>query len=310
MKNKNWTMLLILAALWGPSFLFIKIAVHDFPPLTLVAARLVIGAGLLYGILRLRGQTLPRGWRAWRKFVFIGFFANALPFSLFSIGEQFTDSGPAAILNGTTPIFTVIFTHFLISDEKLTPGKIGGVLISFGGILLLFLPEFQTLLRGESLKGPLATWGLLAFLAASICYGVSLTFGRLHLRGLPPLVGPTAQLICASVMMLPVALVVERPFNLSPGAPAVYSMLALAVFGTALAYLVYYRLVDTASATFISLVTYILPPVGIVLGAVFLHEQPGWYALAGCGLIIFGVMIVNGVFTNFWRYLTQPEAVT
>ena len=269
--------------------------------MTLVAIRLSVAAIVLYGILRFNGKTLPTGWSFWKKFMIMGFFANALPFTLFSFGEQFADSGAASILNGTTPIFTVLIAHFFVSDERLNLSRLGGVLIGFVGILLIFFPDFQALLRGEGLTGGMTTIGLLAFIVAAACYGVAIVYGRLQLRGLPPLVGPAAQLICSSMMILPVAILFEKPFQLSPGLPAIGSSLILGFFGTALAYLVYYKLIDSAGATFISLVTYLLPPIGVVLGIIFLNEKPGWYSLAGLTLIILGVMVVNGVAKTTWK---------
>jgi drug/metabolite transporter (DMT)-like permease len=293
--------LLLLASLWGPSFLFIKIAVEDFPPMTLVAIRLTIAAMVLYTILRLNGKNLPAGWDFWKKFLVMGFFANALPFTLFSFGEQFADSGAASIVNGTTPIFTVLIAHFFVSDERLNLSRLGGVLIGFVGILLIFFSDFQALLRGEGLTGGMTTIGLLAFILAAACYGVAIIYGRLQLRGLPPLVGPAAQLICSSGMILPMAIIFEKPFQLTPGLPAIGSSLILGFFGTAMAYLVYYKLIDSAGATFISLVTYLLPPIGVVLGVIFLNERPGWYSLVGLTFIILGVMVVNGTVATTWK---------
>ncbi|HUF39841.1 MAG TPA: EamA family transporter [Anaerolineales bacterium] len=295
MKSNNLALLGLLALLWGPSFLFIKIAVEQIPPLTLVAIRLGLAAVFLYLVLKISGRSLPRGWSEWKKFVVMGFFANALPFVLFSFGEQFADSGAASILNGTTPIFTVLLAHYFIEDERLTANRFIGVMIGFLGILLIFAPDLARLVNGQALESTAAVIGLLAFIVASICYGFAIVYGRKRLRGLPPLVGPAAQLICAAAMVLPLSLLVDRPFTLTPGLPALLSAGALGLFGTAFAYLVYYRLVDQAGATFISLVTYLLPPIGVVLGILVLAEQPGVYALVGMGVIIGGVMIVNRV---------------
>ncbi len=304
MKNKNLFLLILLALLWGPSFLFIKVAVQDFPPVTLVAIRLTLAAVFLYATLLLNRRKLPREWATWRKFIFMGFFANALPFFLFSYGEQFADSGAASILNGTTPIFTVVFANFLIADERFTNRRVGGVLLGFTGILFIFYPDLLAMIAGRGLQGGPETLGLLAFIGASICYGISISYSRANLRGLAPLVGPASQLICASAITLPVALLVERPFNLSPEMPAVASAIALGLFGTAIAYLVYYRLLDSVSATFLSFVTYLLPPIGVLLGVVFLNEKPGWYSFAGLVLIILGVMVINGTFSLFARRQT------
>ncbi len=309
MKNKNLFWLLVLAALWGPSFLFIKVAVQDFPPLTLVSLRLGMAAVVLYAMLRLSGGRLPRDFAFWKKFLFMGFFANTLPFTLFSFGEQFADSGAASILNGSTPIFTVLIAHFLIEDEHLTPSRLGGVLLGFIGILFIFLPDFRALISGNTLRGGMETIGLAAFIVAAICYGIAIVYGRLRLRGLPRLVGPSAQLICSTAMALPLALIIEQPFQLTPSLAAWGAAGILGIFGTAIAYLVYYRLVDTASATFLSFVTYLIPPIGVILGMVFLHEQPGWYSLAGLVLIILGVMIVNGTFPHTWDRLRRVNLV-
>ncbi|RME41738.1 MAG: EamA family transporter [Caldilineae bacterium] len=301
----NWLWLLVLAALWSPSFLFIKLALVDVPPLTLAATRLTLAAIILVSVLHLRGERLPRRWEVWRKFFFMGFFANALPFALFSLGELVADSGMAAILNGTTPIFTVILAHFFIGDERLNMQKLGGVLIGFAGIVLLFAPEVQ----GNWARGG-SVWGLVAFAVAAMSYGIGIVYARRNLRGLPPLVGPAAQLTMASVYLLPVALWVDRPFGIRPGLPAIGSLLALAVFGTALAFMLYYHLIERASATFLSLVTYILPPAGLLLGVIFLDESPGWQAVVGCGLIIVGVMVVNGAIGAAWQRWVQPSAVS
>ena len=208
-------------------------------------------------------------------------------------------------MNGTIPIFTVIFAHFFISEEQLSFEKLSGVLLGFGGILLVFLPDFQALLHVDGFEGDLETIGLLAFVGASICYGIAIVYSRRYLRGLSPLVGPTSQLICSSLMMLPVALTLEQPLNVRPDVSSSLSLLVLGIFGTAFAYLVFYHLLENASATFLSLVTYFLPPIGIVLGIIFLNERPGWNPLVGCTLIILGVMIVNGIVVQFWNRICR-----
>jgi drug/metabolite transporter (DMT)-like permease len=308
MKNKNILLLFLLATMWGPSFLFIKVAVQDFTPITLVAIRLSLAAIFLFVTLSVNKKKLPRAWTTWRKFVFMGFFANALPFVLFSFGEQYAESGAASILNGTTPIFTVIFANFLIEDERFTANRVGGVLLGFLGILLIFFPDLQGLLSGQGLHGGPETLGLISFIGASACYGIAITYSRANLRGLAPLVGPTMQLICAAGITLPLALIAERPFSLSPGLPSIGAATALGLFGTAIAYLIYYRLLDNVSATFISFVTYLLPPIGVLLGVIFLDEQPGWYSFAGLVLIILGVMVINGLISDLVRRRRPPKA--
>jgi drug/metabolite transporter (DMT)-like permease len=289
MRLKNFLWLLFLAALWGPSFLFIKVGVAEIPPLTLVVGRVGLAGISLYLILRAQGRNLMPWGQIWVHLAVVALVQNALPFVLFSWGEQYIDSGLAAILNGTTPLFTLMLAHFFTHDDRLTPTKAVGTLIGFGGLLILIGPS---LLGGVQAT----TWGLLAVTVASASYGVAIVYSRRHLRGLPSLVGPTTQLLLATLMMMPLALLFERPFELPiPSWPALSSLLALSVFGTALAFVVYYYLIERVSATYVSMVTYLVPIFGVILGVLILDERLGWNAYLGCALILLGVMIVNGV---------------
>jgi drug/metabolite transporter (DMT)-like permease len=289
MRLKNFLWLLFLAALWGPSFLFIKVAVADIPPLTLVVGRVGIAGISLYLILRAQGRNLMPWGQVWAHLAVVAVVQNALPFVLFGWGEQYIDSGLAAILNGTTPLFTLMLAHFFTHDDRLTPTKAVGTVIGFGGLLFLIGPSL--------LAGVQATvWGLLAVTIASASYGVAIIYSRRHLRGLPPLVGPASQLLLAALFMIPLALLFERPFELpAPSWPALGSLLALSIFGTALAFVVYYYLIERVSATYVSMVTYLVPIFGVILGVLVLNERLGWNAYLGCALILLGVMIVNGV---------------
>ncbi len=298
MRNFLW--LVLLASLWGPSFLFIKIAVEDIPPLTMVVGRVGVAATLLYLILRMQGRNLPKFGVTWKHFAFMAFFQNALPFALFNWGEQHIDSALAAILNGTTPLFTIILAHIFADDDRLTPAKVLGVLVGFGGLLLLIAPS---LLEGMQAT----TWGLLAVAIAAACYGIAIVYSRVNLRGLPPLVAPTAQLGLAALFVLPLSLFIEQPFSLpAPSLAALGSLVTLAVFGTALAFLIFYHIIERVSASYVSMVTYMVPVFGVILGVLVLNEQLGWNAYAGCALILAGVMIVNGVFDRSITWLRRP----
>lgn len=293
--------LIFLALLWGPSFLFIKVAVHDIPPFTLAAGRVVLAAGALFLVLRLQGRSLPKFGPVWKHFAVMGIASNALPFVLFCWGEQYIDSALAAILNGTTPIFTIILAHFFTTDDHLTPTKSIGVVLGFAGLIAML---------GPALAGGLqaTTWGLLAITVAAASYGVAVVYARQNLRGQPPLIGPTAQLIIASIVLVPISLIIEQPYRLPwPAWPAVGSLLTLALLGTALAFVIYYWILERASATFLSMVTYMVPIVGTTLGVMVLNERPGWNAYLGCVLIILGIMVVNGVFRviNPRRWVTE-----
>lgn len=293
---QSFIWLLFLASLWGPSFLFIKVAVGDIPPFTLALLRVGIASILLYLILRFQGRRLPGFGPIWRHFAVMGFFANALPFALFSWGEIYIDSALAAILNGTTPLFTIILAHLFISDDRLTPVKAGGVMLGFGGLMLLIGPSLFEGIHAT-------TWGLLAVAVAAASYGVGIVYAQKNLRGLPPLVAPNAQLIMATIYLLPLSLFFERPLSMPlPSWAAIGSVLMLATLGTALAFVIYYRVMEMTTATYLSMVTYLVPVFGVILGVAVLKEQPGWNAYAGCVLILAGVMVVNGVFKSIrWR---------
>lgn len=292
MNGKNLLLLILLAALWGPSFLFIKVAVEDIPPLTLVLGRVAIGATFLLIVLWAGGRRLPRERRLWRHLAVVAMLHNALPWVLLSWGEQYIDSALASILNGTTPIFTIILAHFLVPGDRLTASKMLGVLLGFAGLFLLILPSLAD-------GAQASTWGLIAVTAAAAIYGVAMIYSRNHLRGLPPLVAPASQLLLATAYMAPPALLFDRPWALPlPSTAALLSLLLLGILGTGLAFIVYYRLLETANPTYISMVTYVIPIFGVILGVIVLGEQLTWYALAGFAFILLGVMVVNGLFAN------------
>lgn len=289
MKLKNFLLLVLLASLWGPSFLFIKVAVEEIPPLTMVLGRVATGALVLLFLLRLQGSRLPKWGPVWKHIAVVALIHNAIPFVLFSWGEQYIDSALAAILNGTVPFFTIILAHFFAQNDRITPVKLVGILVGFAGMVLLALPSF-----GDGLQA--TSWGMLAVTAASFLYGVAIVYTRNNLRGLQPLAAPTGQMIIASLYMLPLSLLIDRPYLLPmPSLAALGSMLALGVLGTAAAFTVYYKLLERASASYVSMTTYIIPVFGVILGAIVLKEAITWERVAGCALILVGVMIVNGL---------------
>jgi drug/metabolite transporter (DMT)-like permease len=292
MKLKNLLLLVLLASLWGPSFLFIKVAVEDIPPMTMVLGRVGIGAIVLLFLLRLQGSRLPKWGPVWKHIAVVALIHNAIPFVLFSWGEQYIDSALAAILNGTVPFFTILLAHFFAENDRITPVKVIGILVGFGGMVLLAVPSF-----GDGLEA--TTWGILAITAASFLYGVAIVYTRNNLRGLQPLAAPTGQMMIATLYMLPFSLLIDRPYLLPmPSLASLGSVLALGVLGTALAFTVYYKLLERASASYVSMTTYMIPVFGVILGAIVLNEAITWERVAGCGLILLGVMIVNGLLTS------------
>ncbi|MGE3800215.1 MAG: DMT family transporter [Candidatus Kapaibacterium sp.] len=286
----HWILLFLMALLWGPSFLAIKYGLRDIPPLSLAAGRVVIATLLLYGIMRMKGNRFPRTFEFWKKFTIMGFLANALPFSLLMIGETKAPSALAAIFNGFTPVATAIIAHVVIAEERLTAKTFFGVVLGFAGILLLFVPSLS-----EGFAGNDRLIGLICFGVMAISYGFSITYSRVALRGYPGFVGPTAQLLTAGVLLLPAALIFEWDQIVLPGIKSLGALIWLAVIATAIAYVVYYRMLEIAGATFLSLVTFMLPPIGAILGVLFLDEHLSWYAIVGCLLILGGVGFVRNV---------------
>jgi drug/metabolite transporter (DMT)-like permease len=287
--------LVVLALLWGPAFLFMKIAVQEIPPLTIAATRVSLGAALLYLILRFQGRSLPKIGPVWKQFAVMGLTANAVPFALLSWGQQYIDSALAAILMGMMPLFTMLLAHLFTADDVLSPSKVAGVVVGFSGLVSLFIPAFFDGVHATS-------WGLAAAIGAAVSYSVAFVYARQRLRGLPPLVGPTAQLVMAAIYLLPLSLLVERPYTLPlPPWPILGSLLLLTIWSTVLAFVVYYRAIEHINASKLSLVTYLNPVIATILGVVILHEHLGWNAYLGYGLIILGAIVVNGVGTATGR---------
>ena len=282
----NYVLLLCLGAIWGSSYMFIRIAVAEVPALTLVAARLILAAAILWIALRASGRPMPRGRRLWGAYAVMGILSGALPYTLISWGEQYIHSSLAALLQATMPIFTVILAIFLADDEHLTWKTAFGVVTGFAGVVVLILPDLREGLHANLL-------GQLAIVGASVSYAAAAIFARNRLRGEPPLSSTMGQMTMGALFTMPLSLIIDRPFPLSPSAPAVLSWLGLTILGTVLAYIIYYALIDRTSATFVSTVTYVIPIVGLALGALVLDEPVTANLLISAVLIIAGVLLVR-----------------
>lgn len=295
MKNelelKKILLFFLLACCWSPSFLFIKIAVDSISPILVANLRVIIGGVLLYVILKIRGISLPKFGSDWIHFAVMGFFSCALPFALFSLGEQYINSSFAAILNGTTPLFTLIVAHFLTDNDKLTSEKLLGSFIGFAGMFFLVAP---------SLFGKTTTIvGIIEGLMAAASYGVGFVYAKKYIKGFKPLVVPTAQLLLASLFLLPFSIASETYYDVSRlSFMAIVSVLGLGIFGSALAFVIYYKLIEITSATYVSAVNYVLPIFGAILGIFFLDEKLTWNIYLGSIMILIGVMIINGVLSK------------
>ncbi len=301
MKTRNLLLLLLLAALWGPSFLLIKVAVAEIPPITLIAGRVGLAAILLYVILRLSGGSLPRPGRIWGTLAVAALVQMALPFVLLSWAEQRIDSALAAILNSLTPLFTILLAHLLTTDDRITWAKAAGIALGMVGVLFFVAPSMQSGIQAS-------TWGILAMIVVAASYGFAGVYTRQHLNNLPPIVAPTGQMILATLFLLPPMIIIDQPFNQPlPSLQAIGAVTALAVLGTVLAFIFYYRLLRSATASYVSMVTYLVPVIGVLLGVLILDESLSWTDYAGFGLILLGVMIVNGAFGNPRRLSSRPQ---
>lgn len=282
-----WLVLILLGSIWGASYLFIKVGGTEIPPFTFVAARTTLAGLALLLIFLVRRERMPT-WdsRFVRGLWTMGLLNSAIPYTLITWGEIYISSGLAAILVGMMPIFTVLLAHRLTRDEKLTPIKMVGILVGFSGVVLLFLPD---LLQGLQLS----LVGGLAVVVATISYALAVVIARRDLYGIPHLNLTFGQMMTASAILVPLSLIIDRPLSLHPSFVALASVSTLAILGTALAYLMYYWLIEQIGATRTALVTYISPLVAVILGAILLGERLDWTTLAGLALIIAGVGLVS-----------------
>lgn len=284
MSAPEWAMLLSLSVLWGGSFFFTRVALSALPPFTLVLLRVGLAAVILTIVVPLLGLKMPRQPRAWAAFFGMGLLNNAVPFCLIVWGQTHIASGLAAILNATTPLFTVVAAHVLTADERMTGHRLVGVLLGFVGVAVMVGPAVLEGLGADLLAQ-------VAVLGAALSYAFAGIFGRRFRRmGVPPLATATGQVTASALMLLPITLVADRPWTLPlPGASVWGAVFGSAVLSTALAYVLYFRILATAGATNLLLVTFLIPVSAFLLGALVLGERlaPQHFlgmALIGCGL--------------------------
>ncbi len=285
----DWSLLLILSILWGGSFFFVGVAVKALPPFTIVLLRVAIAAAALHLVRKASGTAMPWDGRSWRAFFGMGLLNNAIPFSLIVWGQTHIASGLASILNATTPLFTVLIAHMLTADERLTKGRIVGVLVGLAGVIVLIGPQALAGL-GKDVTAQLAV------LAAAISYGFAAIFGRRFKRmGVPPLATAAGQVTASSMLLLPVAMLVDRPWTLAaPDLPVWGAVLGLALLSTALAYVLFFRILASAGAVNLMLVTFLIPVSAIVLGSAFLGEALAPADYLGMALIGLGLAAIDG----------------
>ena len=290
LDGASWAMIGAMSLLWGSAFFLIEIGLRTIAPNTLVLLRMGIAAPFMLLALYLLKEKLPTDWVSWRQLFILGALNAALPFILFFWGQQKLDnSGYASILNATTPLWGVIIAHFLTDDEKATRVRVLGVLLGLAGIIVMVGPE---VMKGVS-QNLLAQ---IACLVSTLFYGYAAIYGRqLGKSNMTPMVVATGQVITAALIMLPIALITDRPWERPlPTTESMLSAVALAIPATAVAYLLYFKTIDRAGATNAMLVAFIMPVIAIALGIAFLGEHLNQGQIIGAVLIAFGLVIIDG----------------
>lgn len=292
MDATDWTTLLTLSVLWGGSFFFVSVAVTDLPPLTIVLARVGLAALILHLVLRLRGENFPTESKVLTAFLVMGLINNVVPFTLFVWAQAQIAGGLAAILNATTPLFGLLVAHVFTDDEKLNPRKISGMFIGFGGVMVMLMPSALTSQSDQSI----GIWPQLACLGSAVAYAFGGVYARRFSRWkVSPMATATGQVTASTLLMLPLVLLIEAPWRLAPpSTDTVLALLGLAGVSTALAYLLYFRLLSRAGAVNLLLVTFLIPVSAIWLGFMFLEERLAVWELAGMGVIGVGLAVLDG----------------
>jgi drug/metabolite transporter (DMT)-like permease len=283
---RNWGLLLALVAMWGSAYLFMKIGVATIAPASLVAGRLVIGAAILYAVMRARGLALPPPGPRWLPFVALAVLGNCLPFYLIAWSQQYIDSALAGILISIMPLATLVLAHIFIAGERMTAARALGFTVGFIGIVILMGPAALAGLGGSTNKAIAQA----AVFAGALCYAGNSVLARRTIAA-DFLVASAAVLIVASALMIPVALALDYPPTAVPGAGSIAAILWLGVGPTALATLLYFQLIAAAGPNFMAIVNYLSPVVALLTGVLLLGEQPGTTAIAGLLLILLGIAL-------------------
>ncbi len=289
MSGADWGVIMLLSLLWGGAFYMIELGLRGFPPNTLVFLRMALAVPPMLLILKVMGHRLPTDSKSWRQLFILGAINAAFPFILFFWGQTQIDSGLASILNATTPLWGVVVAHFLTSDDKATPARVVGVFLGLAGIVVMVGADALSGISGSVLAQ-------LACLAATLLYALAAVYGRtLSQSTMTPLVVATGQVITAAIIMIPVMLVVDQPWSLpTAGWDAWAGAIGLAIPSTAVAYVFYFRLIDSAGASNAMLVAFIMPVIAVILGVIALGETVELKKVAGAVLIAFGLIAIDG----------------
>jgi drug/metabolite transporter (DMT)-like permease len=274
-------LLLLLATAWGASYTFLKIAVATIPPITLIACRTLIAGLLLVVIMYWRGVNLPTDAANWRRFLSQACLNSVIPWTMVAWGSQALDAGVATILNSTAPIFTFILTAAVTRHEAVTSRKLIGVIAGMVGICLIVGVQALGGL-GQQLIAQITC------VLAAICYAGAAIFGR-NFKGLDPMAPAAGSLLCGAAILIPLSIVVDRPWALAPSMNSLLALLAIAVFSTALAFVIYFRLIQTLGSVGATAQAYLRVPIGVAFGVIFLGEQLSPTVWIGLACVVVGV---------------------
>ena len=291
----EWLLLVTLSVLWGGSFFFSKIALYELPPFTVVLARVSIAAVVLNFVVIATGHRMPFSLKIWGLFFVMGVLNNLIPFSLIFWGQTRISSSLASILNAATPIWTVLLAHFLTKDEKLTPSRLLGAILGFSGVVVMIGPDALTGLGSNVLAQ-------MAVIGATVSYAFAGIFGK-RFKEIPPYIIASGQITCTTIMMIPIVLWFDHPWLLPlPGLKTWGALLGLALLSTSVAYVIYFRLLATAGATNLLLVTFLIPVSASFLGMTILSERLDFCHFIGMILIGLGLAAIDG---RPWAYTRQ-----
>jgi len=282
---RDLLLLLALATIWSSSFTVIKIGVETIPPLTLTAMRISLAALILYGFARARGIRIAADRRFLVLAFVVGMFGNTLPFALINWGERTVDSGLAAILMAVMPLATLLLTHVFSKDERLTANKLGGIVVGFCGVALLVGPDALAGLGIDAVSQ-------IAIACGALCYAVASTVAT-HMPAMHPAARGAPVLAMAAAQAIPLALLFEAPWTLTPSPASLGAGLYLGLLPTALATFIYFHLIAARGATFIALNNYMIPALGVLWGWLFLDEVVSARALAALAMILAGLALAN-----------------
>ena len=290
MDGQDWGLLILLSVLWGGAYFFAGVAVKELPPLTVVLARVFLAAVALLPLFLYFGHSLPKSFSGWFPFFGMGLLNNVIPFGFIFAGQTQITVGLSSIINAMTPLFTVVVMASF-QQERLTAYRIIGVLLGVVGVAVL-----------SGFDGPIdgnQTLGIALCMAGALSYGFAALWGRKFLVGVPPVKSATCQLMCSTLIMAVVVSLVDRPWTLAvPSQETVLSLAALAVFGTALAYIVFFKILVRAGASNVMLVTLLIPVTALILGNVFLGEPIQSKEIIGAFIIGTGLLFIDGRVIN------------